>query len=71
MISIPIDEQSVELAQREEFFNITRDRRVSTARALIKECSKCRKVRVLHPYYTFEGQRRYRKVLEERPIHRR
>ena len=65
MAIVPITDAAIELAQRERFLEVTRQQRTDAARALIRECYS-HLVTVLRPYTTFEGQRRYRKVVERR-----
>ena len=58
-------ELATELAQREAFFEATRQQRVANAQSLIASCfppTELRLVDVLVPYTTFEGDIRYRKV---------
>ena len=64
-------ELAVELAQREQFLERTRQQRLASAQALIRSAfplTELRTIGVLYPYTTFEVKTRYRKVMETREV---
>ena len=66
---VPFDPSlSAELAQRELVLEHSRSNRIATAQRLITALPPMveRTVRVLEPYVTLEGERRFRPVLRSR-----